>query len=175
MKDYKNFESMTKFWLAELEKYNEEPFKRKPNDTSWSLGELYNHLYVSTLFYLKNIDNCIEKKESKVGGRKNIAGTITFFQNSFMPFKYKLGVNEKYPPEMPKDIMAIKDKLIKLMKLMYFAGEKIEKLSKEDLKHKTKNPGFGFLNASEWYRLAEIHFRHHMRQKNKLETFISKR
>ena len=83
MKDYKNFELITKFWLAELEKYNEGPFIKKPNDTSWSLGELYNHLYTSTLFYLKNIENCIEKKEGKIGGGKNFAGTITFLQNSF--------------------------------------------------------------------------------------------
>ena len=166
---------MTKFWLAELEKYNEEPFKKKPNDKSWSLGELYNHLYISTLFYIKNIENCIDKKEGKIGGRKNLAGTITFLQNSFLPFKYKLSINEKHPPEIPENIMAIKDKLIKLMKLMYSAAEKIDTLSKEDLKYKTKNPGFGFLNASEWYRLAEMHFRHHIKQKDRLESFISKR
>jgi hypothetical protein len=175
MKDYKNFETIAKFWLAELEKYNEEPFKKKPDEKSWSLGELYAHLYQSTLYYLKNIDFCIEKKEGQTGGSKNFKGKLTYLQSGFLPVKYRLSINEKHPPEMPEDIMAMRDKLIKLMKLMYLTAEKIEGLSKEDLKYKTKNPGFGFLNANEWYQLAEMHFRHHAKQKNRLETFISKR
>lgn len=136
---------------------------------------MYSHLYVSTLFYIKNIEDCIEKKEGKIGGSKNIKGVFTFLQNGFLPMKYKLSINEKNPPKMPDNIMAVKDKLIKLMKQMYYTAEKMQALTKEDLKYKTKNPGFGYLNAQEWYQLAEMHFRHHIRQKNKLESFISKR
>jgi hypothetical protein len=37
---------------------------------------------------------------------------------------------------------------------------------------KTAHPAFGFLDAFEWFQLIEIHFRHHLRLKNRLDKFL---
>ena len=45
---------------------------------------------------------------------------------------------------------------------------------KKDRKGKTAHPGFSYLNASEWYRLIPMHFKHHLRQKENIDTFLNK-
>jgi hypothetical protein len=38
--------------------------------------------------------------------------------------------------------------------------------------NKVKHGGFGWLNAKEWYNLVGMHFRHHLRQKEELESYL---
>jgi hypothetical protein len=37
---------------------------------------------------------------------------------------------------------------------------------------KTKHPALGYLAAKEWYKLIVIHFRHHLRQKKRIDLFL---
>lgn len=37
---------------------------------------------------------------------------------------------------------------------------------------KTKHPGLGYFDASEWLRFAEMHMRHHLRQKGRIEDAL---
>jgi hypothetical protein len=37
---------------------------------------------------------------------------------------------------------------------------------------KTKHPGLGFFNANEWLQFAEMHLRHHLKQKERIEEFL---
>ena len=39
---------------------------------------------------------------------------------------------------------------------------------------KTKHSGLGYFTASEWMQFAEMHFRHHLRQKKRLDDFLKK-
>lgn len=45
-------------------------------------------------------------------------------------------------------------------------------ISKSSFKGKTKHPGLGYFNASEWLRFAEMHFRHHLKQKKRIDDFL---
>ncbi|MGE6489121.1 hypothetical protein [Paenisporosarcina sp. NPDC076898] len=38
--------------------------------------------------------------------------------------------------------------------------------------NKVEHGGFGWLKAREWYDLVGMHFRHHLRQKDELESYI---
>ena len=39
-------------------------------------------------------------------------------------------------------------------------------------KGKTKHPGLGYFSASEWLQFADMHFRHHLRQKKRIDDFL---
>ncbi|MBA4056385.1 MAG: hypothetical protein C0490_16845, partial [Marivirga sp.] len=45
-------------------------------------------------------------------------------------------------------------------------------ISKTASTGKTKHPGLHYLTASEWYQFAEMHFRHHLRQKKRIEAHL---
>ena len=38
---------------------------------------------------------------------------------------------------------------------------------------KSKHPGLGYFNAQEWFLFAEIHMRHHFRQKARIDEFLA--
>ena len=37
---------------------------------------------------------------------------------------------------------------------------------------KTKHPGYGYFNAQDWLQYAEMHLRHHFRQKRRIDDFL---
>ncbi len=45
-------------------------------------------------------------------------------------------------------------------------------ISKSSFKGKTKHSGLGYFNADEWVHFAEMHFRHHLRQKKRIDDFL---
>ena len=38
---------------------------------------------------------------------------------------------------------------------------------------KTQHPGLQYFNAAEWFQFAEMHLRHHMRQKKRIGAFLA--
>lgn len=137
------------------------------------MGELYNHLIISGLhFHIKNSRNCIEKINGENKGSKSFKGLIVFLFGGFPSVKIKSELNEKHPPAIPEKVSEIKDKLYKLLKEMELLNRDITQLSKADLKYKVKHPVHGFLNAIEWYKQVEMHFRHHQKQKERIEDFL---
>lgn len=169
---YKKFEYEALDWLKSLELYNEAPFIKKKSDTDWSMGQLYNHLISFALKHqIVNARHCIEQKNGALTGGKNFKGFMVYFTNG-IPFKLKPAYNNENPPTQPENKLEIKDKLIKLLKEMEDLDRDIAGLSKDALKYKTKHPLFGCLNAKEWYQLVIIHFRHHLKQKEKIENTL---
>jgi hypothetical protein len=45
-------------------------------------------------------------------------------------------------------------------------------ISTSQFRGKTKHPGLNYFNANEWFQFAEMHFRHHLRQKKRIEEFL---
>ena len=39
---------------------------------------------------------------------------------------------------------------------------------------KTKHPGFNYFNAIEWLQFAEMHLRHHLKQKERIEKNLNR-
>ena len=170
---YKKFEHEALGWIKRLENYNEGPFKKKISETEWSMGELYQHLFVSTLYYhIKNCRDCIAKQNGKIGGNKTFKGILSSTFGSYQVGKLRPEINKKHPPEQPESISVAKDRLIKLLKEMEKLNYEVNKLTKEDLKYKIQHPFLGYLNAKEWYDDVEMHFRHHLKQREKIERTL---
>jgi len=165
------FEKTAGVWLASLDQYSEEQFAKKPNEDSWSIGQVYNHIVVSArLYHLQQIAQCLEGKQTERNVGKKLPGKLTFFLGSFPPMRIKVPPSETYTPKQPPNIEAMKIGLQKLIKIM---RETEQKLSGASEFPKTAHPVFGFLNAREWFYLIEMHFRHHLRQKRRLDRFLA--
>jgi hypothetical protein len=42
-----------------------------------------------------------------------------------------------------------------------------------DARGKSKHPGLGYFTAQEWFQYVEMHMRHHLRQKARLDTYLA--
>jgi hypothetical protein len=165
------FEKTVGIWLASLNHYTEEQFVKKPNADSWSIGQVYNHLVAGTrLYQLQQIAQCLDGKQIEKNGRKKFPGKLTFILGSFPPMRIKVPPSETYTPKQPPNIEAMKTGLKKLVKIMRETEQRLAGASEIP---KTAHPAFGFLNAREWFLLIEMHFRHHLRQKKRLDHFLA--
>ncbi|GGA29212.1 DinB family protein [Psychrobacillus lasiicapitis] len=134
----------------------------------WSIGQMYDHLILVAHEYLDNMETCATLNVEQPLGKTQF-GELLFRNGGFPPIKIRLPDELNSPPNNSDS----KEDLISRMDLL------IQRLSQWESKvdyinpnNKIKHGGFGWLNAREWYNLVEMHFRHHLRQKDELESYI---
>jgi hypothetical protein len=170
-KVYKKFLELAKYYLKELDYYGKNQFKYKPSDGAWSLGQLYDHLINGTYaFHLKEIENCLAHKHGRDGGPKRFKGKLIFFLNGFPKMKIKGISASKYTPAQPESPVKMKDEVYRFIKVMQKVSKDIDQANNPT--YKTLHPSFGMLTALEWYMVIEMHFRHHIKQKTKLDEVV---
>jgi hypothetical protein len=164
------FNAVLDTWEQALNDYSETDFLKKPAEDSWSIGQVYNHLIGATnRFHLPQVHACLQSSDN-ANQSKKMPGRITYFLGSIPPTKVKVPPSPEYTPPQPESIASVRTKLAALRPKM---AEMAENLSKNQSKSgKTAHPAFGYLNAEEWFQLVEIHFRHHLRQKARLDKFL---
>jgi len=169
-KTLSNFNKIVEIWEKDLEKYNLNQLTKKENEENWSMGQLYKHLIDGTInFHLKQVNDCISSSENK-SKKKNFKGFIAYnILNGFPPIKIKVPASETYTPKQPASIEELKDGFQKLKQEM----NTILSNFKNDKKGKTSHPGFSFLNASEWFRMIPMHFKHHLKQKERIDNYLN--
>jgi hypothetical protein len=169
-KVYKSFVEKAKYYLKDLDYYGRFQFSKHPLEGKWSIGQLYDHLIHGTSqFHLKEVRNCIEKKNGQAGGKKTWKGTIVFKLKSF-PFKVKGLNSEGYKPTQPDSPEKVKDELYKFLKVMNRTAKELE--SAAPYEYKTKHPTLGMLNALEWFELIDIHYGYHKKLKKALDPYV---
>jgi hypothetical protein len=47
------------------------------------------------------------------------------------------------------------------------------RISASSVQGKAMHPGLHYLSAREWLQFSEMHFRHHLRQKERLDAFLA--
>lgn len=163
---YKKLLPLSKYWLKELDFYGANQFKKKVNSTSWTIGQIYDHLLVySQEVHIKAIQECLQTKDTTVNKEgKSLKGMIQFAAGGYLPLKYKS--NPYKEPSQPLSTEKVKDDFYRFLKIVYKIAKEID--YKKPTK-KVKHPSLGYLSAEEWFQLIEMHFRHHVRQKKKLD------
>lgn len=164
----KNFNDTIDIWIEDLTRFNIGQLKIKPDDRSWSLGQLYEHLIEETNWYNGQI-------EMTLGNEKNIeketsdAANIILKRGAFEDKLFRgdplISENIKQPTTTSK----LKVDLEQLKKNTNDIWEKINNTSKHG---KSEHPGIGFLNCVEWIQYSEMHLRHHLKQKKRIEFFL---
>lgn len=171
-KTLKKFETVAQEWVRALDTYSDQNFLQKPDEQSWSIGQVYNHLVTGTnRFHLQQIATCMENRGKEMKGGKKFPGKFVFFTGSFPNTRIKVPPSATYTPKQPDGREVMREGLIQLIQTMRDAAAKLPPASPT---MKTEHPAFGYLNAEEWFRLIEMHFRHHLRQKKRLDHFLGR-
>lgn len=163
-----NFNRTIDIWLNELNSYTLNQLLLKPDGKSWSLGQLYNHIVEETNWYNGQILIALTDKEnSKVATleRTRILMNRGSFENKL--FKGDPSIAENM--EQPKSVEDIK---LDLEKLKTSTNQLFSKVNKTSINGKSEHPGMGFMNCSEWLRYSEMHMRHHLKQKARIDNFL---
>ncbi|KPM47452.1 DinB family protein [Jiulongibacter sediminis] len=166
-----NLKNTSSIFVEALKHYSESDFEFKQAEEIWSLGQMYDHLYSSGIyFFLANINRCLEKRKGSTDAEPSDAGKYVMAQNAIPPNKYIRPGTGKTPDPESKGVEFYKKAFPELIQSLL---EKEKEVENDEGKYRTEHPFFGFLNAKEWYQNTEIHMRHHLRQKAELEVYIT--
>ncbi|WCN36546.1 DinB family protein [Aneurinibacillus uraniidurans] len=165
-------EELSAAYLQELEKFSIEQLMYKPSENEWSLGQMYMHVINSALYMqLRNVEACrnqIGQHVNTVEG-KTEDGEAIFAQGSFPPIKIHVPSSKEYTPLQPES----KEQVAAGLKQVLDQMRELEPtLAAIPLSYTVRHPRLGALHAKEWYMLVEMHYRHHLRQKEKIETWL---
>lgn len=166
-----NFEQTVMFWQNALENYTEEDLSAKENETSWSLGQVYEHLTSMSKRILALAER-LNHGDDNSHEEKTANGINTFKENSLGVKKIHSPANATSPPkqtenkaELAKDLVYLKQRF----------SELCDATNNSMHKGKHNHPILGFLNAKEWLQFIEMHFRHHVHQKERIDEFLRTR
>jgi hypothetical protein len=164
-----SFSNILDGWIKELDRYSLDQLLAKPA-AGWSMGQLYLHLIEATGYSLKQAKTCTTGNDN-MNGEKFLAAEKIFRDNE-LPDIFIEGPpsNAKTPQPLNKD--QILQGLIDLKNRFIEVSTFVEKNQGNG---KTKHFGLGYLTAGEWLQFAEIHFRHHLRQKKRLDEFLKEK
>jgi hypothetical protein len=153
--------------IKAIQQYNFEQLCAQPDVNSWSMGQLCMHLVNDTNWFIEQIKICLLNDDNANETMVPFAQTM-FVNNSFPDERLSNPANINMPQPQRKKILL--QLFINLKKDMNEAATQIDN-SKS--KGKTKHPGFNYFNATEWLQFAEMHLRHHLKQKERIEEFLN--
>ena len=160
------FNGTVDVWEAALENYSEAQLRQRPDAESWSMGQVYAHLVEGTLrFHLEQVKACLSGSGYARAG-KTFPGRVAYWLGAFPPVRIKVPASPAYTPRQPESKAHVQERLAVLRQEM---ARTAARLAQGPEGGKTKHPAFGYLGAREWYQLIDMHFRHHLRQKRRIE------
>jgi len=162
-----DFNCTIDIWIKELEQYSFGQLCIQPAPGSWSLGQVYMHLIDATSYFITQTNTCIATNEHAME-EASPAAKAMFGRNS-LPDRIIEGPPSNALTPQSESKEQILSGLLQLKKEITHAGNRI---SESPFKGKTKHPGLYYFNAIEWLQFAEMHFRHHLGQKQRIDNFL---
>jgi len=167
------YKNTARLFISEAAKYSGQEFAQSPGADEWSLAQVYHHIATVTDQCLAYALQCAE------GKAKNkpvaIGPAIFSMMGSFPPVKIKVkkipgGVKHIYMPQNITKEQAVKG-LEESIEKMEKARPAIQKASKSQ---RIEHWAGGWFNAAQWYHSAEMHIRHHLRQKKRIDKVLGR-
>ena len=153
-------------WIEAIQHYSFEQLRVQPGANSWSLGQVCMHFVNDSSWFIEQIKICISNNRNAGKAMSPFTQAI-FAGNSFPDEKLTNPSNVNIPqPESKETLLQL---LVNLKNEMNNAAIQI---SNSALKGKTRHPGLHYFNANEWLQFAEMHLRHHLEQKKRIDEFL---
>lgn len=163
-----NFTHTLAIWKKAPDSYSDAHFALQPAADNWSVGQVCQHLIGSTRRIFVVIRECLagaaNEQESKTE-----AGRRAFATNILSETKVKMPLAVQATPEQPKSREQVKQELEEIEKNFLHLCDMV---SKNPTTGKEKHPVLGYLTAAEWLQSVEMHFRHHLKQKEEIDIFL---
>jgi hypothetical protein len=162
-----NFNTTLDTWIKDLEAYTYEALCRQPSPGSWSVGQMYTHLINDTGFFAEQIR--ISASTNDYMDEKASANAAAMFVNNDFPDEAIEGSPDnafipqpESKEQLTRDLINLKQKMNEAAAILYGSP----------YKGKSKHPGLGYFRGEEWLQFADMHFRHHFRQKKRIDEFF---
>ena len=149
-------------YIQLLDKYTYEQLNQQPDENSWSIGQVYIHVWMASKgFFFKNAALCLSSETAEKGKSKKLIAYPIFLFEKMPTVKIKMPDKVAVQPRQPES----KEQLVqKLTEIKALVSEFVLKIPQSDPDLKTKHPFLGYLNCAEWVKLCNIHFKHHQAQ-----------
>ncbi|WP_165767463.1 DinB family protein [Tetzosporium hominis] len=154
--------------LQRLRNYTEEAIHFKPSAEAWSICQVTDHCLAVAHEYLDAAEACQEATGDSADS-KTAFGAELFERGEFPTIKITLPPDMNQPPNNSLLRAELEAELVNLTVRMDEVEKKVVSIPATN---RVKHDGFGWLNASEWYALVDMHFRHHERQFSELEQSL---
>ncbi|RUT33491.1 DinB family protein [Paenibacillus zeisoli] len=162
-----DLKQLTNHYLENVERFSLQQLQQVPAEGEWSLGQMYMHLIGSALhMQLRNAERCLSGDGDEVEGpAKTEAGAKIFELGGFPPVRIQVPPSPQYTPAQPES----KEQLTAGLHQAAAKMEELEARVKDSAEdHRALHPRLGALTATEWFALAEMHYRHHLLQEERL-------
>jgi hypothetical protein len=166
---FENFNRTITIWIRALEGYDYHQLTAKPSPASWSIGQVYMHLLGDTSYYIEQIRVCVTNND-QASEQPTPAGKIMLLNNDF-PDKILEGAPSNASMAQPESKGQLMANMLNLKTAMNSAAALI---SESPFHGKTQHPGLGYFSANEWLQFADMHLRHHLRQKKRIDEFLGR-
>jgi hypothetical protein len=163
----RQFDATIQQWIDMLGQYTLEMLHRQPSPRSWSLGQVYIHIIDDTGWFAGQMKEALLSR-ADADKTMHPDARAMFDRNGFPDVQIEgPATNTCIPqPESKEDLVrqltAIKtavDGLFRDFDPAMSTG-------------KTRHPGLHFFSPLEWLQFAEMHMRHHLRQKKRIDEAL---
>ena len=161
-----NFNHTIDIWTMELDRYEFRQLCMKPSPASWSLGQVYMHLISETSYFVEQVRICLSSNENAT--EEAAAAAKAMFHNNSFPNEVLEGPPSDANTPQPEN----KEQLVHELLRLRTAVSNLASISNNQFHGKTRHPGLDYFNADEWLQFAEMHLRHHLRQKQRIEEAL---
>lgn len=163
----KAFNETIQKWIHFLDDYTLEMLCQKPDDKSWSLGQVYTHIIDDTAWFVKQMaaamqTNADSEKEMHEHAR-------AMLQNNSFPDMMIEGPATNTYIRQPESKDGIQQKLLAIKTEV---NNLYASFSPSKATGKTRHPGLLYFNTLDWLQFAEMHLRHHFRQKKRIDQCL---
>jgi DinB superfamily len=156
-------------WIAAIDQYTFEEICTQPSAGSWSMGQLYNHLIADTGFFADQIRECMQSTQH-ADEQPNEQGAAMLAANTFPDIKIE---GNPANAEIPQP-QSIEQLQLGLQGIRATLNDLFKRTCVQEAQGKSKHPGLGYFTADQWFQFADMHFRHHFRQKQRIDSFLGK-
>ena len=164
----RQFDTTIQQWIDQLDRYTLALLCRSPRAGSWSLGQVYKHIIEATGWFAGQMKEALKCREN---GDKTMHpdARAMFERNGFPDILIEGPATNTFIPqpqskeELARQLTAIKttvDDLFREFDPAWSTG-------------KTRHPGLHFFSALEWLQFSEMHMRHHLRQKERIDAVLA--
>lgn len=164
---FQQFEEEWTYWKRALEGYTDESLMQLTEASDWTMGQVYDHL-IMTSYNLSCdwIPACLATYEETGHLTKTAIGTTFFLVGRFPPIRAKFVGPAPAQPQSKAEIETRFDELLPAVR------DARDLLNTATQSGKKKHFALGHLDGWEWYRFITMHFRHHRRQKKRIDELL---
>jgi hypothetical protein len=166
-RELSRFDATCDRWVAGLDEYEEASWRKAPAPGVWSMSQVYTHILEVGALALDRIRVCHERAEGRP--KKTLAGKLVYLIGGLPPIRVKAPKSVNNAPAHPESKDVVRDALLSFKARMKELAPTVT-----SARGVATHPIMGKLTAPEWFIFMEMHLRHHLRQKKRIDQMLAK-